>query len=122
LILGAFVALHHNRGLAVDFLGWVAIHGVTEISAILLCGAAGLVVAETILFPGRYSRLESLALRGRAAAAVAIGAVLLFFVAAILEGGFRQLVQSTPLRFEIAAATAIAWLFYFLRRGRRQLL
>jgi uncharacterized membrane protein SpoIIM required for sporulation len=120
LILGTFVALHYNRGLTVDFLGWVAIHGVTEISAILLCGAAGLVVAETILFPGRYSRLESLALRGRAAAAIAIGAVLMFFVAAILEGGFRQLVQSTPLRFEIATATAIAWLFYFLRGGRTQ--
>lgn len=120
LILGAFVALHHNRGLTLDFLGWVAIHGVTEISAILLCGAAGLVVAETILFPGRYSRIESLALRGRAAAAIAIGAVLMFFVAAILEGGFRQLVQSTPLRFEIAAVTGIAWLLYFLRRGRMQ--
>ena len=118
LILGAFIALHRNRGLTADFLGWIAIHGVTELSAILLCGAAGLVVAETVLFPGRYSRIESLALRGRGAAGIAIGAVLLFFVAAILEGGFRQLVQSTPLRFAIAAATAIAWLLYFVRRGR----
>ncbi len=118
LILGAFLALHYNRDLAVDFVGWVAIHGVTELSAIALCGAGGLVVADTILFPGRYSRLENLALRGRAAAGIAIGAALMFFVAAILEGGFRQLVQSTPLRFEIAAATGLAWLLYFLRGGR----
>ncbi len=36
LILGAFLALHYNRGLNVEFLGWVSIHGVTEITARLL--------------------------------------------------------------------------------------
>jgi len=121
LILGAFLALHYDRGLAVDFLGWVSIHGVTEISAILLCGAAGLVIAEKILFPDRYSRVDSLALHGRAAAEIAVGAVMMLFVAAILEGGFRQLVASTPGRFAIGAATAIAWLTYlYVLRPARQ--
>jgi uncharacterized membrane protein SpoIIM required for sporulation len=112
LILGAFIALHYDRGLTVEFLGWVSIHGVTEISAILLCGAAGLVVAEKMLFPDRYSRVDSLAIHGRLAAEIAVGAVLMFFVAAILEGGFRELVASTPGRFAIAAATAVGWLAY----------
>jgi uncharacterized membrane protein SpoIIM required for sporulation len=112
LILGAFIALHYDRGLTIDFLGWVSIHGVTEISAILLCGAAGLVVAEKMLFPDRYSRVDSLAIHGRLAAEIAVGAVLMFFVAAILEGGFRELVASTPGRFAIAAATAVGWLAY----------
>lgn len=118
LILGAFLAIHYDRGLALDFLGWVSIHGVTEISAILLCGAAGLVLAEKILFPDRYSRVDSLALHGRRAAEIAIGAVLLFFVAAILEGGFRQLIASTPGRFAVAAATGLGWLIYFWRPMR----
>jgi uncharacterized membrane protein SpoIIM required for sporulation len=112
LILGAFVALHYNRDLTVDFLGWIAIHGVTEITAILLCGAAGLVVAEKMLFPDRYSRVDSLAMHGRLAAEIAVGAVLMLFVAAILEGGFRELVASTPGRYAIAAATAVGWLAY----------
>jgi uncharacterized membrane protein SpoIIM required for sporulation len=120
LILGAFVALHYNRGLTVDFLGWISIHGVTEISALLLCGAAGLVLADKILFPDRYSRVDSLAIHGRRAAEIAVGAVLMFFVAAILEGVFRQLIASTPWRFAIGAATGIAWLIYFVRPfGRR---
>ena len=51
------------------------------------------------------------------AALVAIGAVLLFFVAGILEGGFRQLVASTPLRLAIGAATGAGWIFYFTRAG-----
>jgi uncharacterized membrane protein SpoIIM required for sporulation len=115
---GAFLALHYNRGLLLDVVGWVSIHGVTEFGAILLCGAAGLAVADRILFPGRYGRVENLALNGRVAAQVAIGAVLLFFVAGILEGGFRQLVASTPLRLAIGAATGAAWIYYFTRVGR----
>ncbi len=112
LTLGAFLALHYDRGLTVDFLGWVSIHGVTEISAILLCGGAGLVIAEKMLFPDRYSRVDSLAMHGRHAAEIAVGAVLMFFVAAILEGGFRQLIASTPWRFAVAAASAAGWLAY----------
>ena len=121
VMIGAFVALHYNRGLTVDFIGWLSIHGVTELSAIVLFGAAGLVLAEKILFPDRYSRVDSLALNGRRAAEIAVGAVMMLFVAAILEGEFRQLVASTPWRFVIAAATAVGWLTYIyaLRpRGR----
>ncbi len=118
LTLGAFIALHYNRGLTVDFLGWISIHGVTEISAILLCGAGGLLIAEKILFPDRYSRTDSLAIYGPRAAEIAVGAVLMLFVAAILEGVFRQLIASTPWRFAIGGATGLAWLFYYARVGR----
>lgn len=64
LTIGAFLALHVERGLGIEFMGWLSIHGVTEILAVLLCGAAGLVVAEKIVFPGRLSRLENLARHG----------------------------------------------------------
>src|SRR5262249_53413323 len=67
LTLGAFLSLHAARGLTVEFIGWVLIHGVTEITAIILSGAAGLVIAEKILFPDRYGRLDSLAVHGRMA-------------------------------------------------------
>jgi uncharacterized membrane protein SpoIIM required for sporulation len=120
LAIGAFVALHANRGLTTEFIGWLAIHGATEVTAILLCGAAGLVLAEKVLFPGRYGRLESLALHGRIAAQIAIGAVMLFFIAAILEGGFRQLVQSTGLRYAVGGVTGLLWVGYFLFAGRQR--
>ncbi len=118
LPLGAFIALHYNRDLTVDFLGWLAIHGVTEFGALVLFAAGGLVIAEKMLFPGRYSRLENLAMHGRLAAQMAVGAVLMLFVAAILEGGFRQLVASTPLRFAIGFGVGALWLAYFCLAGR----
>lgn len=120
LTLGAFLALHYSRDLTVDFLGWISIHGVTELTAIALFAAAGLVVAEKLLFPGRYSRIESLALHGRQAGYIAVGAVLMLFVAALLEGGCRQLVASTPGRFAIGLATAVVWFAYFTYAGRRR--
>src|SRR5262249_31804085 len=118
LTLGAFIALHHNRDLTVDFLGWLSIHGVTELSAIILFAAGVLVIAEKTLFPGRYSRIDNLALHGRLAAQMAVGGVLMLFVAAILEGGFRQLVASTPLRFIIGWGIGALWLAYFSLSGR----
>src|SRR5262245_49944848 len=118
LPLGAFIALHYNRDLLVEFLGWLSIHGVTELGAMILFAAGGLVIAEKILFPGRYSRIENLALHGRRAAQVATGAVVMLFAAAILEGGFRQLVHSTPLRFAIGFGVGALWLAYFCLAGR----
>jgi uncharacterized membrane protein SpoIIM required for sporulation len=118
LVLGAFLALHDNRGITTDFLGWLLIHGVTELAAIVLCGAAGLLIAGRILFPDRTSRLDSLAVHGRMAGQIAVGAAFMFFIAALLEGGLRQPLASTPGRFTVAAITALGWLAYFVRAGR----
>ena len=118
--VGAFIAIHYHRGLLVDFLGWLAVHGVTELGAIMLFGAAGLILAEKVLFPDRMTRLESLASRGKLAAQMAIGAVMMLFIAGILEGGFRQLVQATPWRFAIGGFTGLMWLSYFTFAGRRR--
>lgn len=119
LILGAFLALHAARGLTFDFLAWLSIHGVTEMLAVLLCAAAGLRVAESILFPGALSRLDSLAQHGRAAASVAAGAVWLFFIAALIEGGPRQFINHTPGRLLFALFSLLLWSLYFLRAGRK---
>lgn len=119
LSLGAFIALHFDRGLTIDAVGWLSVHGTTELGALILLTAGGLVIADKMLFPGQYARLENLALHGRQAAQMAVGAILMLFVAGILEGGVRQLVQSTPARFAIGLGMATLWLVYFSCCGRR---
>jgi uncharacterized membrane protein SpoIIM required for sporulation len=116
--LGAFLALHYDRGLTLDFLGWISIHGTTELGALILWAAGGLVIAEKLLFPGTYSRIDNLSLHGRQAAQIAAGGVLMLFVAAILEGGLRQLVASTPWRFAIGLTIGALWILYFSLCGR----
>jgi len=120
LMLGAFWAVFLQKGLAVDFWLWVLPHGVTEMLAICLCGAAGLSLAYALLFPGRHTRLANLGIRGREAAAVVAGAIALLFVAALIEGFFRQLVTSQLVRLLLALSTTAFWLWYFLRGRRRK--
>jgi uncharacterized membrane protein SpoIIM required for sporulation len=118
LVVGAAAGLHYDRGLLVEFIAWISIHGITEIGAIVLCGAGGLVIAQHELFPGRYTRVDNIAIRGRTAANLAVGAVLMLFIAGFIEGGLRQLVADTTGRFAIAALTGALWLAYFLFAGR----
>ncbi|PIE18781.1 MAG: hypothetical protein CSA66_03930 [Proteobacteria bacterium] len=118
LSLGAMWALYAGHGLGFEFLSWVMPHGVTELLAVAVCGAAGLAVGYGLVFPGRYRRLDNLALRGRQAAAIAIGAVAMFFVAALIEGFFRQLVSGTDVRVVVVIATSLLWFVYFGFVGR----
>jgi uncharacterized membrane protein SpoIIM required for sporulation len=118
LVIGAFAALFHARGLGVDVWAWLLPHGVTELSACVLCGAAGFQVAHALVFPGARPRLDSLREHGRAAAIVVIGGVIMLFLAGLIEGVFRQVVTSVPVRFTVAGATAAWWIYYFGFVGR----
>lgn len=117
-MLGAFTAVFESRGLGFDFIGWIIIHGSTELLAIILCGGAGLVLGKSIIFPSHLSRRESLGKRGKGAAVIVIGAVLMFFAAGLLEGYARQLVQDTGLRYLIGFGAFAFWVLYFSLSGR----
>jgi len=119
-VLGGFAALFHARGLAVDMWAWMLPHGVTELTAVILCGGGGLQLAQALVFPGARTRMDSLRDQGRAAALIVIGAVVMFFVAGLIEGVFRQTVTSVPIRFAVAGSTLAWWTYYFgfVGRGR----
>jgi uncharacterized membrane protein SpoIIM required for sporulation len=118
LMLGAMVALYQSRGLGAEFWAWVLPHGVSEIGALCLCGAAGMVLGVSLVFPGRHTRLRNLALHGREVALLAMGAVVMFLVAGLIEGFFRQIVQDVTVRWLLAAATLAFWIWYFAAVGR----
>lgn len=120
LLLGAMAALYQSRGLGFEFWGWVLPHGVTELGAVCLCGAAGMVLGSSLVFPGRHTRLRNLAIRGREAAILAVGAVALFFLAGLIEGIFRQLVHNLAVRWAVVGATTVFWTWYFLFLGRNR--
>jgi uncharacterized membrane protein SpoIIM required for sporulation len=120
LMVGAFVALHARRGLAHEFSGWMLIHGVTELGAIVIFAAAGLRLGELILFPGRHSRADALAIHGAEIGEVAVGGVLMLLVAAVLEGVLRETVANTDQRLAIAFVSFLFWTLYFTFVGRQR--
>ena len=119
LMLGAFVALFVSHGLGVEVGGWLMIHGVTEIFAICLAGAAGFRIGTSTAFPGDKTRLEAATTAGRQAGVMMGGVLVMLLCAGALEGIGRQVIQSTPVRYAIAATTATVWLVYFYLPRRR---
>lgn len=120
VILGAFVAVFADRGLGYEAMGWLSIHGATELFAIVLAGAAGFVIGRAVAFPGKLSRMASAKEAGQRAATMAMGCVIMLFIAALLEGFGRQLINSDVARYTIAATSLALWMFYFyVPRGQR---
>lgn len=111
--LGAMLWVFAARGLTVEFVGWLSIHGTTELLAILLAGAAGLHIGRALGFPGPRSHLAALSEAGRTAAQVMTGVVVMLVCAGLLEGFARQLIQSTELRYAIGYSILALWLAYF---------
>jgi uncharacterized membrane protein SpoIIM required for sporulation len=120
MVLGALFALYASRGLGFELGGWIFIHGVTELFAIILGGAAGFRIGWRVAFPGDRSRIDAAADAGRSAAPVLAGVVLMLVVAGLLEGFARQLITNDLIRYAIAISTLIIWTgyFYLPRRTR----
>ena len=110
---GAFLALYAQHGLGWQLGGWMFIHGVTELFAVTLAGAAGFRLGWTVAFPGSRSRVEALAEAGRQAATVMAGVVVMLFLAGLLEGFARQLIKDDVARYAVAIASAVIWGAYF---------
>lgn len=89
------------------FLSFVATHGAFELTAIVLSGMAGLMLALGLVAPGRHSRKDALILRGRDAVRIMYGAALLFLVAAGVEGFWSSSsLVSAQVKYAVAA---VAW-------------
>ena len=120
VLLGAFYAVFVSKGLGVGFTGWLMIHGSTELSAIILAGAAGLHIGRAVAFPGVRSRLAAAGDAGRRGALVMIGVVIMLLAAGLLEGFARQLITADAARYAIAAGMFALWVIYFALGGRRR--
>jgi uncharacterized membrane protein SpoIIM required for sporulation len=112
--LGAMLSLYGGRGLGMEIGGWLIIHGVTEMSAFILAGAAGFKVGWALAFPGVLTRAEAVGHAGRQAAIVMCGVVLMLFIAGLLEGFARQLVTVDWIRYAVGITTGVLWGAYLL--------
>ena len=119
-LLGALLWLYHGQGLTIELIGWLSVHGTTELFAIMLAGASGIHVGRAMAFPGRRATLDAAAEAGRRTATVMTGVVLMLIVAALLEAFARQLVTHTDQRLMIGGTMLAWWLFYFTVVGRKR--
>ncbi len=118
-LLGALLWLYHGQGLTLELVGWLSVHGTTELFAILLAGASGIHIGRAMAFPGEAAVLDAAAAAGRRTAQVMVGVVLMLIVAGLLEGFARQLIDNTAGRMIIGGFMLVLWTgYFFVWRGR----
>lgn len=86
VMLGSFEYYFFSKGLGLQSVLVIWIHGTLEISAIIIAGAAGLVLGHGLLFPKTYTRAQAFKASAKDGTKIALGIVPILLIAAFFEG------------------------------------
>ncbi|MCF6242293.1 MAG: stage II sporulation protein M [Bacteroidales bacterium] len=114
IMLGSFQYYFFEKGVFLESIMTIWIHGTLEIFAITVAGAAGILLGISFLYPKTYKRLQSFKKGARNAVKIIIGIIPVFIVAGFLEG-FITRYTGAPyfLRAAIILASLIFIVWYF---------
>jgi uncharacterized membrane protein SpoIIM required for sporulation/uncharacterized RDD family membrane protein YckC len=104
LAIGAISAHFANAGLLGYLWTFVIGHGVLELFAIWVAGAAGFLLGHALIAPGQLPRGEALTLAGGRALRMVGAVVLLLVVAGLIEGFVSA--SGEPLGYRLAVSGA----------------
>ena len=85
LFIGAAAGHLTRLGFGGTFWPFVVGHGALELTAIAICGTAGLLLGKALWAPGRCTRLQALRGNARAAITLVLGAMTMLALAAVIE-------------------------------------
>lgn len=111
--LGALTALEYMYGSPVKYWSLILPHGIIELTAIFISGAAGLIIAKSMLIPNEYSRKSSLIDGAKKAVSLVLGIVLMLVIAGTIEGFFTPMKIRETSKLYFALITAAALALYF---------
>jgi uncharacterized membrane protein SpoIIM required for sporulation len=115
IMLGAFQYFFYQKGLFLDSVLTIWIHGALEISAIIIAGGAGILIGSGIIFPGTYTRLQSFMNSVKRGIRIIIGIVPMFIVAGFLEGFVtRHTEMHAGIRAGIIITSFLFVIWYFI--------
>ncbi len=126
IFLGTVTGYLIGRGHQSNFFEFVIGHGSFELTAIVISGAAGLMLGNAIVHPGQRRRWDALRERGLDAVKIALGAGVMLMIAALIEGfwspsGAPGFLPDALWRSVKMYVGAILWTFvglYLLLGGR----
>lgn len=114
IMLGAFQYFFYEQGLFLTSFLTIWIHGTIEIASIVIAGGAGLVMGNSLLFPGTYPRKISFQQGASKGMKIVIGLIPLFIIAGFLESFVTRLTDIPwILKAAIIIGSAGFIIFYF---------
>jgi uncharacterized membrane protein SpoIIM required for sporulation len=117
LMLGAIAAVCLRAGMFVPLAEFVVAHGCLELPAIWISGGAGLLMAQAMLFPGRYSRRVELRMKGQASLQIMVGMVPLLLVAGVIEAFVSPSNTPGAAKAFLGLSVALALFGFIVARG-----
>jgi uncharacterized membrane protein SpoIIM required for sporulation len=115
IMLGCFQQMFFAKGLGWKSVLVIWVHGTLEISAIVIAGTAGIILGNSILFPGTFTRIESLKKGARDAVKIIFGLIPFYLLAAFFEGFVtRHTEMPVLLSSSILVASALFIIWYFI--------
>jgi uncharacterized membrane protein SpoIIM required for sporulation len=115
VMLGSFdgFLIQNGVGLRANSIVWI--HGVFEIFVIIVCGAAGLILGKSVMFPKTYTRLQSLRKGFWDGTKICFSTLPFFITAAFLESFVtRHSLMPMPVAWAIIFTTLSIIVFYYI--------
>ena len=94
-----------------NFFHFVTAHGPFELTAIVISAGAGLRLGLSWMMPGNLSRYASLQKTGREMMPVIMAAVVMFIMAAIIEGFLSPSAAPYWIKALVAILSSASWPF-----------
>jgi uncharacterized membrane protein SpoIIM required for sporulation len=109
------VAGHLTRlGYISTFWPFVSGHSAFELTAIVICGGAGLLMGRAVVAPGQEGRLEALKQNALEALQLVMGAALMLVAAAFIEAFWSSSSHAPNVKYSVSA---LLWLMVILYLG-----
>jgi len=120
LLLGVVAGAAQAYGFSSNLWGFVAAHGVIELSVIIIAGGAGLQLGWAVARPGLITRRAALVLAARRAVRLILGCALLLVVAGVIEGFISPSDLPLTVKLAVAVLSGVALYAYLLLAGRER--
>lgn len=118
IILGCIAGAAQHFGFADNLWGFVAAHGIIELSVIFIAGGAGLQLGWSILRPGLLTRRTALVAATKRAATLIFGSIPLLIIAGTIEGFISPSDLPLVVKLTVSITSGILMYSYLLLSGK----
>jgi uncharacterized membrane protein SpoIIM required for sporulation len=114
ILLGSLAWVYASKGLMGWFWAWILPHGIPELTAICIAGAAGFIIARGMIAPRGLSRRAAVRRESVTALQLLMGTLALFVLAGCIEGTISQIhPPRLSVEFKIGFALVVGSGVYF---------
>jgi uncharacterized membrane protein SpoIIM required for sporulation len=115
IMVGSFIMFFYQQNQLAQAFPVVMLHGTIELSSIVIAGAAGLTMGNSLIFPGTYSRIASFKIGALRGLKIVMGLVPFFFIAGFIESFVtRYAFMHWSIKTFIIGVSATVMIFYFV--------